>query len=1219
MTSPGGRTVGRVDVQLGIDATGARQEAQAQAEAIEESVDPIEIPVQPELTGISRLMADIGALDRALPDLRFAVQPELEGIGRMISEVAAAKAVVDAIAGTTTLSFVDDLVRAGAAAADLDTRLGEVGRAFRHLNYDPRNLTTLSVLRDLISDVGAVARRARGNIADFATGIGTRLRSAVSSVMPTILDLRIAAVRAADAFRIVRNYTEDLLHPLMPTLGFVTDSFRLLGRQIGDIVTPHVDRLVIRVGILRQLMSQALAPIANVASSFTNLGRQAATAARSFGSAFMPHINNAIVGFRLLGAQAAQSIRSVSSALASRVASIQPVVDSAALANVAARIASVTRSSVAVIRPVVDNAAMRLAGTQLARLSGLRVATDEVDKMYRAFRNLDRAIPTIATLTTAIIGMVGWLSTAVSNTFALGASLAQIGPLALALPAALASAGIAIGVMVAAFKDFNSIFPQVAAELSVLQDRISANFWAEATAGVQAFLNAPWQQFQAGLAETATALGQLTGSFASELAAGLDVTPMFASLNTAIGILQGAAKPLTTVIQLLGEAGTAILPLLAEKFVGLAEKFANFLSNKGVGGLTAMFEQAVFQAGELFRALGGLGNILSGIASAAVAGGGSTLTMLADTLDRVAEVVNGPTFQTALTNLFGAAHTAMSAIATVSGPAVQDMFLALAETLTAVLPSVGLTIGTLFDAIASAIADPRLQEGVIAVIDGVNEGLRALAPAIGPVGAAFAELGPFIGELAATFGPVLAAVFTTLAESLNGILPAVQPLIPILGDALIQVVQTLAPVIEQLAAAFATIVEGGVIPLITSALQSLLPVITQLAPIISTALLMALEALTPIFATLAPLVATLGETLGAILVPVMTALGPILELVAGVFARLVEAVAPLITVALELINAVLVPLLPVVMDLINIALIPLMVAFEVILPVVEALGNLLLWVAESIILPIISPIIQGLADLLDAVLGPAIEAIGPIFKALWDFAQGVWEAFRALFEGDLSGFVERITGAIDGFRQRVREIWNQLWSQIGERLSEAWNTFISTIQERGSEILSWFSGLPERIKSSIGDALSMLRSIGQNIVQGLINGLASMGGQLASFVTGFINNNIPGVVRNILGISSPSRVGAGLGEFFIEGLIEGMESQYKAVIRSLRGLTTDMARLDFRAPVRVDMTGLASAVADSPGGVWVQRVLNYYAAPGNSLSSEEDLFAAAGRGRMVWG
>lgn len=71
-------------------------------------------------------------------------------------------------------------------------------------------------------------------------------------------------------------------------------------------------------------------------------------------------------------------------------------------------------------------------------------------------------------------------------------------------------------------------------------------------------------------------------------------------------------------------------------------------------------------------------------------------------------------------------------------------------------------------------------------------------------------------------------------------------------------------------------------------------------------------------------------------------------------------------------------------------------------------------------------------------------------------------------------------------------------------------------------------------------ASTFLWDTGKEIVQGLINGLLSMGGQLKGAVEGLIRDNIPGPVRDILGIASPSKVFHEIGVQTAQGLAGGM-------------------------------------------------------------------------------
>lgn len=1088
MTSPDGDIVARLKVGLDPDPTGFRQKTNAIVESTEESIDEIDVRVQPELVGFAEVMAQLAAMQAMRIDIPAEV--ELTGMDDVLTEALIARSALEAIGAIpirVDAGDVDQIFRRlGAEFEVLATRTGEnLQPAFRKSIMDAWNMSAQNL------DFSEFARRAAQQIENDMKG----------------------------------------RPPSVPSLNFDN-----LFKDLPDDIFIRIDA--------------------------------------------------------------------------------RPQLDVLAMAAVVKRIGVLTRRTVAPIVPVVNSAAARLAATQLARLSGARVATNEIRKMYEAFQNLDRALPVIASLTTGIIGLIGWLGTAVSNVFALGVSLAQIGPLALALPALFVGAAIGVGIMVAAFKDFNSIFPQVQGELAALQDRISSNFWASATEGVRAFLDAPWQAFQEGVAATSTGLGSLVGQFAGDLATTLNLAPMFADLNSGIEILKGATGPIASIIQLLGEAGSTVIPILSEKFVGLAETFAAFLENKGVDGLSAMFETAVFQAGELFRALGGLGNILVGIGTAATAAGGSSLTMLADTLDRVAAVVNGPAFQDTLITFFTAAHQAMTNIATIAGPAVEVMFQTLAGTLSSILPLVGTTIGTLVEAIATGLSNPAFNEGFTAFIEGIAAGFQALAPAIPPIAAAFGELGAFVGAMAANLGPVLGTLFTVLAESLTGILPAIQPLIPVLGGALIQVVTALAPVIAQLAAAFASLITGGVVPALTTAISALLPVIMTLAPIIADVLVTALSALTPILPLIGTLFALIASTLAELLVPILVALSPILELLIGVIVAVVAALMPFAQAILELLTAVLTPLLPVIMTLIEAALIPLMSVINLIAPVVQILGDILLWLVQNVIVPILVPIITFLADLFNAVLRPAIDAIGTVFKATFDFIQGIFNAFKALFSGDVKGFIEGIKNAFTEFGSRLGSIVSDAWNKLWELIKSAWNNISGAVTDGIGTVVGHMIALPGKITGALGNLGSLLLNAGKDVVQGLINGLTNMLGSLRQKAQE-IANTVKNAVTGLLGIDSPSKVFAELGQFTMEGFIDGLESRFKDVRRSLGGLGQDMTKVRFNLPVSASLTGIDAALADAHGGGGT-RILNYYAAPGSGLSSEEELFAAAGRGR-AWG
>jgi hypothetical protein len=98
--------------------------------------------------------------------------------------------------------------------------------------------------------------------------------------------------------------------------------------------------------------------------------------------------------------------------------------------------------------------------------------------------------------------------------------------------------------------------------------------------------------------------------------------------------------------------------------------------------------------------------------------------------------------------------------------------------------------------------------------------------------------------------------------------------------------------------------------------------------------------------------------------------------------------------------------------------------------------------------------------------------------------------------------------------------------------------------------------------------------------------------------------------KDALGINSPSKVFKAFGEGTVEGYVMGVTGTQHQAINSVRSMAGGVVgAFNGNGPV-----GVGAALASAVGG---GRTLNYYAS-GNGLSSEEELFAAAGRARMVW-
>jgi phage-related protein len=102
--------------------------------------------------------------------------------------------------------------------------------------------------------------------------------------------------------------------------------------------------------------------------------------------------------------------------------------------------------------------------------------------------------------------------------------------------------------------------------------------------------------------------------------------------------------------------------------------------------------------------------------------------------------------------------------------------------------------------------------------------------------------------------------------------------------------------------------------------------------------------------------------------------------------------------------------------------------------------------------------------------------------------------------------------------------------------------------------------LPEiiaAIVTGLGKAVGAVFEIGKNIVTGLWEGIKSLGSWIADKVSGFFSGIVDGA-KSLLGINSPSKVFAGIGENMGLGIGEGFTDAMKGVEKDItNALPTD--------------------------------------------------------------
>ncbi|MER6009384.1 phage tail protein [Streptomyces bluensis] len=129
-----------------------------------------------------------------------------------------------------------------------------------------------------------------------------------------------------------------------------------------------------------------------------------------------------------------------------------------------------------------------------------------------------------------------------------------------------------------------------------------------------------------------------------------------------------------------------------------------------------------------------------------------------------------------------------------------------------------------------------------------------------------------------------------------------------------------------------------------------------------------------------------------------------------------------------------------------------------------------------------------------------------------------------------------------------------------DRIKSAVASVRDWIVNKWNDAVGFLRGIPGRITGVFTGLAGRLRSMGGDIVQGLINGIRGKASAVLSAVRNSIVDKIPGPIRSALGISSPSKLMMGFGRDVGEGLALGIEGTGNRVAGAAGRLATATAR-----------------------------------------------------------
>lgn len=208
-------------------------------------------------------------------------------------------------------------------------------------------------------------------------------------------------------------------------------------------------------------------------------------------------------------------------------------------------------------------------------------------------------------------------------------------------------------------------------------------------------------------------------------------------------------------------------------------------------------------------------------------------------------------------------------------------------------------------------------------------------------------------------------------------------------------------------------------------------------------------------------------------------------------------------------------------------------------------------VGENII-PRIQTTIQGVTQLVSS----ASETIVPlIVDTLMQNLPSLLTAGVDLVFALVNGILDNLDTVIDCVLQLIDVIVDKLIDNLPKLVEGGIKLTLGLAEGLIKALPKLLSKTPQIIRgivSSLVKNLPDIISVGADIVKGIWQGITGMGDWLWENVKGFFNGIVDGV-KGILGIHSPSKVFAGIGENMALGLGEGWNDEFDAVKKSVNG------------------------------------------------------------------
>lgn len=222
----------------------------------------------------------------------------------------------------------------------------------------------------------------------------------------------------------------------------------------------------------------------------------------------------------------------------------------------------------------------------------------------------------------------------------------------------------------------------------------------------------------------------------------------------------------------------------------------------------------------------------------------------------------------------------------------------------------------------------------------------------------------------------------------------------------------------------------------------------------------------------------------------------------------------------------------------------------------------------------------------------ALATAGYLLINHWDTVKawmaGVWQSITSLTgEG-----IAAIKGYFNGLPEPIKAVLSGIWDTIKTVFS--WSP-IGLIVNNFDDIVSFFTGLPAKFSS-----------LGEMTMDGLVKGITGKLAEVKETITNAASDAI-GWFKDVLGIASPSKVFAVMGDQTMQGLTVGINRSQQEPLNEINKLSKQMAGTAFVLGISaLPAAAMPNDVANQPSPIIQNREIVEQLSPAK-LSQPEDI------------